>query len=225
VSLEEQYRTDAHLNARIGLHARFSTNPGWGRWLFDREAPPANARVLEVGCGPANTLWGANLDRIDPSWQLTLADFSPGMIESARGVLGDRAEYVVADAQDLPFDDECFDIVLANHMLYHVPDRPKAFVEFRRVLVPGGAFHAATNGDGHFEELWVLAGPKWPFRWHTKAFGLETGPLQLETVLHRRQGGALRDWPRSDRGRARARVHPLQRVVRRRGPISRAGSS
>ena len=40
MSLEEQYRTDANLNARIALHARFSTNPGWSQWLFDHEAPP-----------------------------------------------------------------------------------------------------------------------------------------------------------------------------------------
>jgi len=183
VSLEEQYRTDANLQARIDLHARFSTNPGWGRWLFEREAPGPGARILEVGCGPATTLWGANLERIDPSWQLTLADFSPGMIEAARAVLGDRAEYFVADVQELPFADESFDVVLANHMLYHVPDRSKAFAEIRRVLVPGGTLHAATNGRGHFAELQALVGANWPFWRHNEAFGLETGPPQLEAFF------------------------------------------
>jgi SAM-dependent methyltransferase len=70
--------------------------------------------------------------------------------------------------------------VLANHMLYHVPDRPRAFAEIRRVLVPGGVFHAATNGDGHFDELRALVGSGWRFWQHTKAFGLESGPPQLE---------------------------------------------
>ena len=182
MSIEEQYRTDANLNARIDLHARFATNPGWGRWLFDHELGdvPGHARVLEIGCGPASTLWGANLDRIDPSWRLTLADFSPGMIESARGLLGERAEYVVANAQELPFEDESFDVVLANHMLYHVAERSQAFAEIRRVLVAGGAFHAATNGRGHLGELYALVGPDWGFRRHTEEFELETGPLQLE---------------------------------------------
>ena len=180
MSLEEQYRTDANLNARIALHARFSTNPGWSAWLFDREAPPPGSRVLEVGCGPATTLWGANLERIDPSWRLTLADFSPGMIEAAREALGDRAEYVVADVQELPFEDEPFDVVLANHMLYHVPDRPKAFAEVRRVLVPGGVFHASTNGNGHMQELGELTADWWPYDRHIHAFGLETAAAQLE---------------------------------------------
>jgi ubiquinone/menaquinone biosynthesis C-methylase UbiE len=176
--LEKQYGTDENLNARIALHARFSTNPGFGRWLFEHEAPGPGARVLEVGCGPATTLWGANLERIDPSWSITLTDQSAGMIEAAREVLGDRAEYAVADAQELPFPDESFDVVLANHMLYHVPDRPRAFAEIRRVLVPGGALHAATNGEEHLAEMHDLV-PDWPFVRHVREFGLETGPAQL----------------------------------------------
>jgi ubiquinone/menaquinone biosynthesis C-methylase UbiE len=181
VSLEEQYRTDANLNARIDLHARFSTNPGWGSWLFEQELGPVppGARILEVGCGPATTLWGSSLDRIDPTWQLTLIDSSPGMIQAAHAVLGDRAEYVVADTQELPFADESFDVVLANHMLYHVPVRRRAFAEIRRVLVPGGGFYAATNGEGHLAELHELV-PAWPFSRHVADFGLETAPGQLE---------------------------------------------
>lgn len=181
-SLREQYATDANLQARIALHARFSTNPGWSRWLFEREAPPPRSRVLDVGCGPATTLWGVNIDRIDASWQLTLADFSPGMIEVARAVLGDRARYVVTDARKLPFADGSFDVVLANHMLYHVPHREKALAEIRRVLVSGGVFHASTNGEGHMMELRALV-PDWPFSRHIEEFGLESGPAQLEPLF------------------------------------------
>lgn len=103
------------------------------------------------------------------------------MIESARAVLGDRAEYVVADAQELPFADGSFDVVLANHMLYHVPDRPQALREIARVLVPGGVLHAATNGRGHLLELRELAGGSWPFS--CEEFALETGRAQLEAVF------------------------------------------
>src|SRR5262249_51313289 len=111
VSPEEQYRTPPHLDARIDPHARLSPRPGRGRWVFERELGHApGARILEVGCGPATTLWGANLDRIDPSWRLTLSDSSPGMIEAARELLGDRAEYLVADVQELPLADESFDV-------------------------------------------------------------------------------------------------------------------
>jgi SAM-dependent methyltransferase len=176
--LREQYATDDNLQARIALHAAFSINPHWAEWLFEQEAAGPGARILELGCGPA-TLWRANRERIDPSWSLTLSDFSPGMIEVARRELGERAVYVVADAQELPFPADSFDAVLANHMLYHVPDRPRAFAEIKRVLVSGGTFHASTIGRGHLAELGALV-PGWEFGRHAEAFGLETGPEQLQ---------------------------------------------
>src|SRR5262249_25635887 len=46
-----------------------------------------------------------------------------------------------------------FDVVIANHMLYHVPDLPGAVRELRRVLRPDGLLAAATNGMGHLREL------------------------------------------------------------------------
>ena len=172
-----QYATDANLRARMNLHERFSTvKEPWQRWLFDRVALSPGARVLEVGCGPAE-FWRQNLDRLGDGLRITLTDQSAGMVDAAREAIGDRAEYAVADAQELPFADEAFDVVLANHMLYHVSDRPKAFAEIRRVLVSGGRFRAATNGEGHLEELGALYDA--PFWKHLRAFGLGNGPEQL----------------------------------------------
>lgn len=179
--LREQYATDDNLRARIALHAAFSINPHWAEWLFEREAPGPGACILDLGCGPA-TFWRANRERIDPSWSLTLADFSPGMIDAARRELGERVVYVVADAQELPFPADSFDVVLANHMLYHVRDRPRAFTEIRRVLASGGTFHASTIGRGHLAELVALV-PGWDHGRYAEAFGLETGPEHLQSFF------------------------------------------
>src|SRR5579871_3026230 len=82
--LQTQYRNAANLNARINLHARFSTNrDGWHCWVFDQFILVPQCRVLELGCGPG-TLWLKNRDRLPAGWDLILSDFSMGMLEDAR---------------------------------------------------------------------------------------------------------------------------------------------
>jgi SAM-dependent methyltransferase len=66
----------------------------------------------------------------------------------------------LADAADLPLPDGAFHVAFANHMLYHVPDRPAAIRELARVLRPDGVLVAVTNGAGHMRELWPLARPR-----------------------------------------------------------------
>jgi SAM-dependent methyltransferase len=163
--VREQYATNENLRARIALHDKYSRTPvHYPHWIFDGYAFGDDANVLEVGCGDGN-IWRENLDRIPPGWRLTLTDFSPGMIEAARSVLGDRAEYAVADVQELPFPDASFDAVIANHMLFHVEDRPRALGEIERVLRPGGTFRATTIGLAHCRELRELAPPPPDSQW------------------------------------------------------------
>ncbi|HUY80000.1 MAG TPA: methyltransferase domain-containing protein [Ktedonobacterales bacterium] len=173
--VNDQYRNASNLTARMSLHERFGTNTyPWQRWVFDQltaalgDAPaPADTttsstacHIFEIGCGPAR-LWVENADRIPAKWTVTLADLSGGMIAAAQRNVGaalpaERAaafRYTVADAQTLPFADATFDAVVANHMLYHVPDRAQALGELRRVLRPGAPLLAATNGADHMREL------------------------------------------------------------------------
>ena len=59
----------------------------------------------------------------------------------------------VFDAQELPFPDDAFDVVVANHMLYHVPEPARAAAEIGRVLRPDGLLLAATNGPDHLDVI------------------------------------------------------------------------
>lgn len=158
--LTDQYKDAANLDARIQLHARFSTNPyGWHRWVFDQLELLASGRVLEVGCGPGR-LWLENMERLSEDTQIALSDLSIGMVREAREALRSSQldiQFLVADAQALPFPEEHFDVVVANHMLYHVPDRERALAEIHRVLRPGGRFCATTIGRTHMRELGELA--------------------------------------------------------------------
>ena len=175
-------------NARAELHRRFSANPyGWNRWVFDAlEKLPAQARILELGCGPAH-LWADNAGRIPAGWEITLGDLSDGMIEVARQNLSGVShpfEFKQFDAQSLPFDDESFDVVVANHMLYHIPDRVKAIAEIWRVLKADGRLVASTVGEQHMQEinLWLRRVSIDPnFKLFAVPFTLENGLVELQT--------------------------------------------
>jgi ubiquinone/menaquinone biosynthesis C-methylase UbiE len=182
----DQYKDSSNLDARVMLHKRFSTNPyGWMNWVFDSLlALPENAKILELGCGPGY-LWKENISRIPAEWRITLSDFSPGMLEAAWRnlvITGRAFQFKEIDAQSIPFEDETFDAVVANHMLFHVPDRPKALVEIKRVLKAGGHLFATTIGQNHLNEManWIRqVNPVTDFASSGRAFTLENGYEQL----------------------------------------------
>ena len=204
----DQYRDASNLNARVQLHRQFSTNPyGWPRWVFDQFSLPSECAVLELGCGPGH-LWLENVERIPGGWEIVLSDLSPGMLRAARQNLlpsGRALRFGVIDAQDIPLAAGSFDAVIANHMLYHVPDRERALAEIHRVLKPRGRFYATTNGRAHMRELielvrWFQAeGPETQGdEWERSvgSFSLETGMAQLspwfaEIQVERYEDGLL----------------------------------
>ncbi len=179
--LREQYKNGTNLSARMRLHARFSTNPyGFFRWVFDRYTFPAQARVLELGTGTAQ-LWKSNADRIPSGWRVVLSDFSDGILREGRAGLTSIAgqfDAACADAQALPFSDKCFDAVIANFMLYHVRDIPRALSEVRRVLRPGCSLYSATMGRENLKEFTTMVRrfiPESRMSGAAERFGLETG--------------------------------------------------
>jgi len=183
--LEEQYKDSTNIDARARLHERFSVNKyGWHPWVFDQLDLPPRCRILELGCGPGY-LWRENIGRIPPGWDITLSDFSAGMLEGTWQKLEKLHpfQYKVIDAQSIPFGPGTFDAVIANHMLQHVPERRAALREIRRVLNPVGHFYASTNGERHLVELAELIAKFDPelatWRQVGNLFRLENGMPQL----------------------------------------------
>jgi len=184
--LQKQYGTASNLNSRAALHQLFSTNKlGWSNWVFQNYGLRPGQAVLELGCGSGG-MWTGRAAQIPPAASLVLSDFSAGMLcaakENTRGIPG--IEYMVIDAQDIPCPDASFDVVIANHMLYHVPDIGKALAEIARVLRPGGALYATTIGRENLRELIDLLyqfDPAIDFAQEaiTDAFGLESGADKL----------------------------------------------
>jgi SAM-dependent methyltransferase len=179
----EQYADPSRLAQRAGLHARYSTaEPGWFPWVVTRFGLTEGSTVLEVGCG-AGWMWADPDVTVPAGVDLTLSDLSPGMVDEAttRVAATGRLAAVrgrVADVMALPFDDDSFDRVVADHMLYHAPDPVRAVAELARVVRPDGTVIAATNGRRHMAELRQIEaeifGPA-VVDDTVEAFGAETG--------------------------------------------------
>jgi ubiquinone/menaquinone biosynthesis C-methylase UbiE len=182
----DQYRDSSNLDARVMIHQRFSTNSyGWFKWVFDILLTlPDNAKILELGCGPGY-LWKENVRRIPAGWNVILSDLSSGMLDAAWRnlvVTGRPFKFEEIDAQSIPYEDEKFDAVIANHMLYHVPDRAKAITEIKRVLKPKGRLFATTIGKKHLKKIadWLRqVSPRNSFKSFGSPFTLENGLEQL----------------------------------------------
>ena len=147
VAVREQYASEENLRARQRLWTNVEGENA--RLVLRRmlsELAPQTA--LEVGGGQGEL---AEWMHVELGAAVTFLDQSERMIElaRARGI----ADAQVGDVQQLPFEDERFDTVVAAWMLYHVKDIDRGLAEIARVLQPGGTLVAVTNSVRHLEEL------------------------------------------------------------------------
>lgn len=156
----QQYSDSTKLAARARLHRDFSVDEvPWFPWVASRLPLRAGGQVLDIGCGPG-WFWAGAASEIPDGMHLTLADQSAGMVREAEERCASlpfaSVTGTTADAAALPFSDKSFDVVVAMHMLYHVPDQARAIAEMHRVLKPGGTLAVTTNGAANLAELYAL---------------------------------------------------------------------
>ena len=181
------YGTPAPLRARASLYDHLEEPVDLVARVLD-VAEVDGAEVLDVGCGPGSYLAGAVRGS---ARRVVGLDLSPGMAATAREAVP-SAGVVNGDAQALPFRSAAFDVVLAPHMLYHVPDIPAAAAELRRVVREQGVVVAVANGAAHLRELRrvvmaaaadVVGGEPQPFVAFTERFSMENGEGFLGPVF------------------------------------------
>ena len=109
--VKEQYKNPDNLNARINIY-RFNTNKiDWNRWFFEKMDIPEHSNILELGCGNG-LLWKSNEESINETLNITLSDFSEGMLQSAnQNINNENMKYQIIDIQDIPYENESFDII------------------------------------------------------------------------------------------------------------------
>jgi len=150
-TVRRQYASDVYLRARQDIHEQFSVpKVDFPLWVLRRYAWRGDERVLDIGAGVGN--YYDCLHYYWPDVTYHAVDLSPGMLQQHRA----RSDLSIADAQQLPFPDLAFDVVMANHMLYHVPNLDDALIEIRRVLKPGGVLIAATNSVQTMPQIHAL---------------------------------------------------------------------
>jgi SAM-dependent methyltransferase len=185
---EQAYADDSHLDIRRRTHQLYTVEPvDFGQWTMERIPWCGSERVLDVGCGPGDTM--REMARRHRGWDLLVGfDFSEGMITKAADLAtGLPLHFFVADAQALPFPERSFDVVMARHMLYHVPNIDSAVAEAARVLRPGGHLLVTTNSAHTMPEYHALR-ERAAARFQslttseriTDRFSLENGPSFLE---------------------------------------------
>lgn len=110
--------------------------------------------VLDVGCGAGATpiylarKLGCNVVGVDLAEGMIARSNERAMREG----VADKVEFKVADAQGLPFENDLFDVVIAESVTTFIKDKRKAIAEYVRVTKPGG--YVGLN-----EETWLKAPP------------------------------------------------------------------
>jgi len=118
--------------------------------LLAREGGLPGKRVLDIGCGT-----GAHALIFAERFGSTVSgiDASAGMVAQARAKLPD-ADLRQGLAEELPFPDASFDVALMMLVVHHL-ERPRAFREAARVLVPGGRLLITTSNPDAFPRFWM----------------------------------------------------------------------
>jgi ubiquinone/menaquinone biosynthesis C-methylase UbiE len=197
---KQQYANEDQLSVRIHTHELF-THPkiDFPQWVLDHLDWEDIHTVIDVGCG-AGIYIPYLQKQVSPGGLIVSADLSLGMLRDvAAKPFVASTNLLNARARQIPLLDASCDVVLANHMLYHVPDIPSVIREIRRVLRPGGVLIATTNAErsmltflneiqAAYHALGVpIASLPTPFR---KNFSLESGgqfitPYLLRMEIHR----------------------------------------
>ena len=130
--------------------------------------------VLELATGP-----GLLAKHVAPAAKRMIAtDYSDGMIaEAKKGDCPENLSFEKADAVQLPYRDDSFDVVLIANALHIVPDPEKVLSEIDRVLRPGGLLiapnfveHKGTLGSRIWSGILRLAGVKFEHQWSAEEY-------------------------------------------------------
>ncbi len=151
-AIRRYYASDRNLRIHEETHARYCVPKiDFARWTLATVDWAGDEVILDVGAGR-----GSHYSRLiaeQPGVSYYALDLSPHLLSNHPCAVDRRA---LGDAMILPFADDSFDVVMANHVLYHLSDIDGCLSEIKRVLKPEGRVLAATDSLHSLPELQVL---------------------------------------------------------------------
>jgi len=158
--------------------------------LADRAGLAPGLRVLDVGCGLGGTVRYLAVERECHSTGLDLTQEYIDVASALSNLVGleDRVVLHCGSAQELPFDENSFDVVWTEHAQINIEDKDAFYAEMSRVLKRGGrlAFHDIFQGNG--------GEPLYPVPWaEDESISFLSSLDVLQRTLER-VGFEIRDW-------------------------------
>ena len=135
---ESYYKEGPYANTNFGRFSQYWWSNRIYAQLVKKHGPPAG-RVLEVGCG-----LGHLLARRSDRYTVYGSDINAWALEQARRN-APQGDFRLLSAEDLSaYENEFFQVVIAKHVVEHLPQPAKALAEMSRILAPGGLLLLAT---------------------------------------------------------------------------------
>lgn len=159
--LNKQYGNINNLEDRVALHRVCGSDQGkWYEWLFEllKKQTSENSSLLEVGGGTGN-LWLKNYESIPKDWDITFTDRSSAMVKSLKEKLKENSRFhfqIMEGNEGIGIVDNTLDVVIANHVLYHMENVESFLSEVVRILKPTGVFFASCTGINHMQKMYDL---------------------------------------------------------------------
>ncbi|KXY41015.1 class I SAM-dependent methyltransferase [Bacillus cereus] len=143
--VKRQYNVSNHLQTRIDTHTHYEEkHVDLDKIVIEHLQLQGEENILEVGCASGKFL--SLLQTNGHKGTLTGFDQSEAMLAEAAKT-NNLIEWKRGDASKLPFETNCYDLIIARHMLYHVKDVEKTIQGFHKVICPSGTLLATTNSS------------------------------------------------------------------------------
>lgn len=194
----KQYKESGNLQKRINIHVYSTAKTDWFQWVLNGLQLCSGMKILDIGCGNG-MFWIAMRDKLPTDLEVIMTDNSEKMLQAAKSGITEYAEvyeakriqfsFLQRDAENFQIEEDEFDRIIANHMLYHVSNekRGELLRKCAILLKKDGMFYASTVGQTHMQELFRLIEGFEPEielpTWMSENFELENGGKQLEKVF------------------------------------------